>query len=291
MFDQITIIGMGLLGGSIGIGCMQKGLARKVIGAVRRESAIDEVMAKTAAHEATLDICEAVRTADLVIFAVPIPAIAPLAKTIAAAIAANSIVTDVASVKSCVVNRMEAIFGKRCRVVGAHPMAGSEKRSIAIADPAIFLNNVCIITPTEKTDKEAINRVSGLWEALGMSVKYVSPEQHDQCVALVSHLPHVAAFTLINTIKRSSHNPHQVIDFAGPGFRDATRIAASSPELWTEICLANKETLLGVVKAYQQELKSFIKTFEKGKTDELCRIFAEAKALKEASNEPSKDKV
>ncbi len=285
MFDQITIIGMGLLGGSIGIGCLQKGLAKKIVAVVRRKSAVDEVMEKKAAHEVTLDIHDAVRRAGLVIFAVPISAIAPLAKTIADDIAAGCIVTDVASVKGSVVADMETILGQRCRVVGSHPMAGSEKSGIATADPAILTGNVCVITPTENTDEKASKQVAQLWETLCMNVRYLSPKQHDENVALISHLPHAAAFALMNAINHNSHNPHEVIDLAGPGFRDVTRIAASSPELWTEICLANKAAVLRAVKTYRQELKSLVEALEKENADDLCRVFAEAKKLKDASNE------
>ena len=248
MLNQITIIGMGLLGGSIGIGCVQKRLAKKVVAVVRRETALDEVRAKNAADEVTLDIAYGVREADLIILSVPIPTIPVICETIAENMPEGCIVTDIASVKRGIVHQMEHILGGRCRLVGSHPMAGAEKSGIHTADPAILKDNVCLVTPTEKTDPDALATVKNLWKSLGMRTREVSPDKHDQAVALISHLPHVAAFALMNTIRNSAEKPGDVIDFAGPGFRDATRIAASSPVMWTEICMANKGTLLKIIK-------------------------------------------
>jgi len=285
MFDQITIIGMGLLGGSIGMGCVRKRLAKKVTAVVRRESAVDEVEGKNAADEVTLDVAAGVRGADLIVLSVPIPTIAVMCETIAGTVPEGCIVTDVASVKCCIVREMEEILGDRCRLVGSHPMAGAEKSGIDTSDPSILEDNVCIVTPTEKTDPDALAKVKEFWESLGMRTKELSPTEHDEAVALISHLPHIGAFALMNTIQNSSKNPDNVIDFAGPGFRDTTRIAASSPVMWTEICMANKDTLLKIVKEFRDNINSCINALENEKADELRRIFAEAQALKEKSME------
>jgi prephenate dehydrogenase len=285
MLNQITIIGMGLLGGSIGMGCVQKRLAKKVVAVVRRESALDEVKGKNAADEVTLDIAAGVREADLIIFSVPIPTIPVICETIAKDVPEGCIVTDVASVKCCIVQQMEHILGKSCRLVGSHPMAGAEKSGIHTADPSILKDSVCIVTPTEKTDPDALATVKEFWGALGMRTKEVSPGEHDQAVALISHLPHVAAYALMNTIQNSSKSPGDVIDFAGPGFRDATRIAASSPVMWTEICMANKSTLLKIIKEFRDNISYCIDALENENSDQLRRIFTDAQALKEKSLE------
>ena len=285
MLNQITIIGMGLLGGSIGMGCVQKRLAKKVVAVVRRESALDEVRGKNAADEVTLDIAAGVREADLIVLSVPIPTIPVMCETIGEHVPEGCIVTDIGSVKCCIVREMQQILGGRCKVVGSHPMAGAEKSGIDSADPSILEGHVCIVTPTEKTDPDALATVKGFWESLGMRPKEVSPGEHDEAVALVSHLPHVAAFALMNTIQNSSKNPGDVIDFAGPGFRDATRIAASSPVMWTEICMANKKMLLNIAKDFRNNINQCLDALENEDSAQLRQIFTDAQTLKEQSLE------
>ena len=285
MLNQITIIGMGLLGGSIGMSCVQKRLAKKVVAVVRRESALDEVKGKNAADEVTLNIAAGVREADLIVLSVPIPTIPVICETIAENVPEGCIVTDIGSVKCCIVREMQQILGERCKVVGSHPMAGAEKSGIFTADPSILNDQVCIVTPTEKTGPDALARVKDFWESLGMRTKEVPPGEHDEAVALVSHLPHVAAFALMNTIQNSSEKPGDVIDFAGPGFRDATRIAASSPIMWTEICMANKRTLLKIIKEFRDNINQCIDALENENSDQLRQIFSDAQALKEQSLE------
>lgn len=275
---------MGLIGGSIGMASCKQRLAEKVVGIVRRESAIDEVKEHYAADNVTMDIEEGVSDADHVIIATPISAIEELTSRAKPALKKECIFSDVASVKATIVDRLESILRSTCFYVGVHPMAGSEKQGIAIADAGLFKNAICIITPTENSDKNAIDRVAEFWQRLGSIVRYLSPRDHDEKIAMVSHLPHIAASAVINALSSNSKEPIETIGFAGPAFKDVTRISASSPDMWVEICMANRDAVLRAVKSYNLEIANFIEMLQNRDAKGLRKLFQKAKDLKEASS-------
>ena len=281
MFDKITIVGMGLIGGSIGMACVRRGVARKVVAVVRRESAKAEVRDRDAAHDVTLDLQEGVAGADLVVLCASVEAIPELAKQAAPALSPKTIVTDVASVKAAIVSRLDKALNDICRFVGSHPMAGGERAGIANADPDLFRDAVCLVTPTERTDPEALETLTQFWQQLGGTVESLGPDEHDEAVALVSHLPHVVAAAVMRAIGRAS-DPARAIRVAGPSFRDVTRIASSPPEMWTQICLSNRDALLAAVRACADEAGRFAACLEAGDVEGLRAFFAEAKTLKDA---------
>ena len=276
---------MGLIGGSIGMACVRRALAREVMAVVRRESARDEVREREAAHDVTLDLQEGVAGAELVVLCASVEAIPELAHQAAPALSAGAIVTDVASVKLEIVTRLEETLGGVCRFVGSHPMAGGERASIAHAAPDLFRRAVCLVTPTERTDPEALEVVTQFWQRLGCTVECLGPREHDEAVALVSHLPHMVAAGVMNVIGRGP-DPSAVMRCAGPSLRDVTRIAASSPEMWTQICMGNRDAVLAAVRALGEEAGRFATCLEAGDAEGLQAFFAEAKALKEARPEP-----
>jgi prephenate dehydrogenase len=284
MFNKITIVGMGLIGGSVGMACRQKGLAEKVVGVVRRTSAIQEVLDHAAADEVSLDIGEGAASADLLVMATPVEAMPVLARQARSALKRSCIVTDVGSVKRSVVSRMERVLKSTCHYVGAHPMAGSEKSGIRIASPTLFEGATCIITATRNSSPTAVRKVRRFWEALGCGVVYLSPQQHDLSIALVSHLPHVAASSLVNVLARSSRDPLSTMKLAGKGFKDTTRIAGASPKLWAGICLENRDALLRHLENYRQELSEFAALLENEDRGGLQGFFERARELKERSS-------
>jgi prephenate dehydrogenase len=284
MFNKITIVGMGLIGGSVGMACRQKGLAEKVVGVVRRTSAIQEVLDHAAADEVSLDIGEGAASADLLVMATPVEAMPVLARQARSALKRSCIVTDVGSVKRSVVSRMERVLKSTCHYVGAHPMAGSEKSGIRIASPTLFEGATCIITATRNSSPTAVRKVRRFWEALGCGVVYLSPQQHDLSIALVSHLPHVAASSLVNVLARSSRDPLATMKLAGKGFKDTTRIAGASPKLWAGICLENRDALLRHLENYRQELSEFAALLENEDRGGLQGFFERARELKERSS-------
>ncbi|NQT84796.1 prephenate dehydrogenase/arogenate dehydrogenase family protein [bacterium] len=284
MFDKITIVGMGLLGGSLGMGCRQKRLARKVVGVVRRTSAVEEVLKHNAADEVTLDICEGVASADLVVMAIPMESIPVLARQARAALSRRCIVTDVGSVKGSLVLRMERLLKSTCHYVGGHPMAGSEKSGIAIASPTLFEGSTCILTPTKNSSPTAVRKVRRLWEALGCRVVHLTPRQHDISIALVSHLPHVAASSLVNVLAGSSRDPLSTVKLAGKGFKDTTRIAAASPKLWAGICIENRDAVLRSLEVLREKTSEFAELLKGKDREGLEAFFQKAKDLKDRSN-------
>jgi prephenate dehydrogenase len=283
MFNKITIVGMGVIGGSVGMACRHRKLAKKVVAVVRRISAIDEVHDHGAADEVALDIQKGVAFADLVVMATPVESIPALARKARAAFSRYCVVTDVGSVKGSIVSRMERLLKTTCHFVGAHPMAGSERSGITVACPALFEGATCIITPTKNSSPTAIRKVKRFWERLGCRLVSLTPRQHDLAIALISHLPHVAASCLVNVLTRASENPLSTVQLAGGGFRDTTRIAAGSPELWAGICIENRDAILRSLRRFAKEVSEFTDLLEKEDRQGLRDFLRRAKELKDAS--------
>ncbi len=268
--------------------CRRRRLARKVVGVVRRTSAIEEVLDRGAADEVFLDISEGVASADLVVMATPVDSIPFLTRKARSNLPSRCVVTDVGSVKNSLVRRMERLLKATCYFVGAHPMAGSEKSGIAIASPRLFENAPCIVTPTKNSNPTAVRKIRRFWEAIGCRVFSLSPRQHDIAVALVSHLPHVAAASLVNAIAEHSRDPIAIIELAGTGFKDTTRIAAGSPRLWGGICMENRDAILRSLDSLAKEISEFSDSLRNKDREALEGFFEKARAIKEASNRSTK---
>jgi len=237
MLNKLTILGPGLLGGSIGLAARHRKIARRVAIWARRLEAADEAYRRGAADEAGTDLAKAVTDAELVVLATPIGVMEPLAAQMKPFLPANCVVTDVGSVKYPVVTALSHLLP---RFVGSHPMAGSEQAGIEAARRELFEKTVCILTPREDTDPAALKLVYDFWQKLGCRVSTLSSQAHDEIVARISHLPHVVAAALVNLACREGN---AALKFAGPGFRDTTRIAGGPAEMWTEICVQNREEI------------------------------------------------
>lgn len=237
MLRKLSILGPGLLGGSIGLAARQRKVAKRVVIWARRPDAADEAFRVGAADEATNDLARAVADAELVVLATPIGVMRTLVEQMRPALPDGCVVTDVGSVKYPIVTALSDALAGKARFVGSHPMAGSEQSGIDAARRDLFDNAVCIVTPREDTDKAALHVVYDLWKALGCAVKTLAPLQHDEIVARISHLPHVVAAAVVNVV--CSDSAH-ALNFVGPGFKDFTRIASGPFEMWTEICLENR---------------------------------------------------
>lgn len=280
--NKITIVGMGLLGGSIGKALIERKLADEVVGVVRRKEAVREVKRAGAAHRATLDIAEGVAGADIVILGVPVDQMEHLSREIAASIRADTIVTDVGSVKGCVVAQLEDIFRSRGTFVGSHPMAGKEKGGVAHADPRLFEGAITIVTVTRRTSLPALQTVKVLWEKLGSRVVRLSVDDHDAAVAAVSHLPHVIAVSLMNSVARGRNARKDPFRCIGPSFKDMTRIVSSPADMWAGILVANREKVLTSLHDFIGELKTVEAAIESGDVRALKSFFEKARKKKEA---------
>jgi prephenate dehydrogenase len=251
MLRRLAILGPGLLGGSIGMAARHRQAARRVAVWARRLEAADQAWKLGAADEAGHDLRKTVADADLVVLATPIGVMQPLAAQIKPMLADDCVVTDVGSVKYPVVSALSDTLAGRARFVGSHPMAGSEQAGIEAARRDLFENAVCILTPREDTDPAALKKTRDFWQALGCQTRTLAPAEHDQVVARISHLPHVLAAAVVNAVCRDDTKP---LNFAGPGFKDFTRIAAGPPEMWTEICVENRSEIVRALEALLEEL-------------------------------------
>ena len=253
---RIAILGPGLLGGSIALKLRALGGSHVTLWA-RRAAAVDEAIAAGCSDDATTDLITAVKDADLVVLCVPVGAMREIAGAFLPAIRPDAIVTDVGSVKGSVLAEVGALFRGCGRFVGSHPMAGSEFTGLKSARADLFERSTCIVTPDANTDPRALTVVENFWTRLGCRVVQLAAGEHDECVALVSHLPHLVATTLINMIAEQNAHAFGVV---GPGFRDSTRVASGPPALWTEILRENSAAVVAAIDALIAKLADFRQT-------------------------------
>jgi prephenate dehydrogenase len=258
----VAIIGMGLMGGSLGMALRRKGLAR-VKGYARREETRRQALDVGAVDEVCEAPGDAVKGASIVVMCTPVLTIPALVNECRNGFGAGTVVTDVGSTKAEVVNRVVSILaGSDVHFVGSHPMAGSEKSGIEVARMDLYEGAVTAVTPVQGEVDSVVGAVSGLWSSVGSRVIRISPEEHDALVARTSHLPHLVASLLVTTAVGEGGERFRAL--CGPGFRDATRIAGGSPEMWHDIVKTNRAAILEVLRDYQGELGALIATIEAG---------------------------
>ena len=274
-FSKITLVGVGLLGGSIGLAVKQRGLAGCVAGLVRREESIAECTGAGVVDMVTLDPAEAVGDAALVILCTQVGQMGELAEQLKPHLADGAIVTDVGSVKADVVATVESVLP---RFVGSHPLAGSEKTGIANARADLLEDALCAVTPTERSDEATVESVEKFWQALGARTSRLSPEAHDLVVARTSHLPHVLAAALVRCVLGGEE--HGEADFCATGFRDSTRLADGAAPMWRDIALANPKAIAAALDDLQEELDGLRTALEAGDAETLEQFFDEGRRLR-----------
>lgn len=249
-FGTVCIIGPGLIGGSIGLGLKKRNLAKTIIGVGHRASSIEIALKMHAIDSGTLNSDTAVKDADIVILATSVNQIIDTAKKIIPLMKSNAILTDVGSTKYHIVQQITHTIRKDITFVGAHPIAGSEQRGVEFASPDLFVGCNCIITPLNKNLK-GLETISSLWQLLEAKIIYLSPEQHDEILAYVSHLPHLIASCLVNSIKQE----HLV--YGASGLRDTTRVASGDAEIWINIFDQNRDNVIKSIDQFMAELAAF----------------------------------
>jgi prephenate dehydrogenase len=279
-FEKIAILGVGLIGGSLAIVLRQKGLANQIVGYGRRLENLKKAVKLGVIDSFSQDLRETVESADLVVLATPVGDFERLAREMAPVLSKNAIVTDVGSVKGGLVSRLERLLPIG-RFVGAHPIAGKEKTGVDAASAALFVGARCILTPTPKTNPSALESVKTVWEAAGAKLILMDPVQHDQILAAVSHLPHIIAYALVNTVLDVRIQGQEVLSFSAGGFRDFTRIAASSPEMWRDISLLNRDSILDMISEYEKSLSRLKELVRQGDGKGLETEFERAKQARE----------
>jgi len=276
-WNKVTLVGVGLLGGSLGLALRKRGLAGSVVGFVRRAASVRECEQVGAVDRATRDLAQAIGGADLIVVSTPIAQMLPLVERMLPALKAGAIVTDVGSVKAGVVRDLEALVARAGgHFVGSHPMAGAERMGVSAARADLFVNAVCVITPTRNSKPAAVRKVTALWKSAGSTVLRMAPQPHDELVSRSSHLPHVVAAALAGFVL-SPKWPKQQAALCANGFRDTTRIASGSPEMWRDIAIANRKNLALALESFMGELKIFGRALKSENEEAISTFFETAK--------------
>jgi len=278
----LAVIGVGLVGGSFALALRKAGVATRIVGFDRDRSALEAGASVGAIDTAAESVTEAVQGADLVVVAVPVRSIGPVLHDVALSMDKDAVVTDVGSTKAEVVRvAREELRERFPRFVPGHPIAGRETSGVESALVDLFRGARVVLTPAEETAADAQEVVRGAWEAVGGKVVVADAEVHDRIFAAVSHLPHILSFALVSEIA-SRDNAAELLGFAACGFRDFTRIAASSPQMWRDVAMQNREALLAEIDRYTQRLAVFRELIERGEASGLERLMTEARTTRTA---------
>lgn len=273
-FSRIALLGPGLLGGSLAMTLRERCPETRIRIWGRRLESVEEVRSRGLAELASTDLQPVVEGADLVIFCVPVEAMSELASRALPHLSPNTILTDVGSVKAPVVKDLESILTQESCFVGSHPMAGSEQAGLGAARADLFEGSVCIVTPTSESNESAVERIEGFWDSVGCRVRRLSPEHHDEVIALVSHLPHLLAAALAKFV--ADRDP-EAFAFCGPGFRDTTRVASGPPEMWTGIFSGNRQALRTSLEALIEMLNETVTLLDAFDQGRMLRFLTEAR--------------
>jgi cyclohexadieny/prephenate dehydrogenase len=280
-FPRVALIGLGLIGSSIAHGIRQLGLAGELVAT----DASAEVRARATALKLADRIADtnadAVKGADLVIACVPVGACSEVAASIAPHLKAGAIVSDVGSVKGAVVRAMAPVLPAEVHFIPAHPVAGTENSGPDAGFAELFINRWCILTPPEGADTEAVEKLAAFWRALGANVETMGAEHHDLVLAVTSHLPHLIAYTIVGTADELEDvTRSEVLKFSAGGFRDFTRIAASDPTMWRDVFLSNKDAVLEMLGAFQEDLSKLTRAIRRGDGEALFDHFTRTRAIR-----------
>lgn len=293
MISKLVIFGVGLIGGSLALALREADYCRRIVGCSRNAAHLQKAVDLGVIDSFTLDPAEAVRDADMVLLAVPMGAMGVLLRKISSALPPDAILTDAGSTKGSVVAEVAAVFGADyARFVPGHPIAGREKSGVEAAIPDLYQERRVILTPLPHTDADAVAKVESMWAVTGAILEKMPVELHDQVLAATSHLPHVLAFALVDTLLNMPQR-EDILRYAAGGFRDFTRIASSDPVMWRDICLTNSSAILSMIAAFQQNLAEFAAMIEKQDSEGLHQRMETAKQARDnyvAQFEPGKSK-
>lgn len=278
---HLVVIGVGLIGGSLALALKRAGVVDRVTGVGRSRDNLELAKARGIVDAWTHDLAAAVADADMVVVAAPMGAYRSLFTAMAGLLPDDAIITDAGSTKQSAIDAA-AILPNSSRFIPGHPIAGTEQSGAAAAFADLFDGRLSILTPAADADAEALAQVRGMWEAAGSRVLCMDAATHDDFLAAVSHLPHLAAFALVNAVRKQGDEANDPFAFAAGGFRDFTRIASSSPEMWRDIALANREAVMHQIDALQDELKGMKLALQSGDGAQLLDEFRSAKQARDA---------
>ena len=280
-FERVAIVGFGLIGSSIARAARHLNLVRKIVAIDFDEAVLERVRALEIADEATSDLADGVRGADLVILAVPVGAYAEVMKALRPGLMPGAIVSDVGSVKGSVIAQVKPFIPEGVHFVPAHPVAGTEHSGPDAGFATLFLNRWCILTPFEATQDSAVERMRDFWTALGANVEIMSAQHHDLVLAITSHVPHLIAYNIVGTAADlETVTQSEVIKFSAGGFRDFTRIAASDPTMWRDVFLHNKDAVLEMLARLNEDIALLARAIRWGEGDKLHDLFTRTRAIR-----------
>jgi prephenate dehydrogenase len=277
-FKNITIIGVGLIGSSFALALKANGFDGKITGIGRNRKNLVRAKKLGIIDSYTTEYTEGVKDADLILLAVPVGRFGTIIKSIRRNIKKGTVVTDVGSVKAGIVKVMGPLMPEGVHCVGAHPIAGKECSGIRCASAELYRNARCIITPDTNTNKGALKKILRLWKKVGSTTVLMSPDEHDVIFGAVSHLPHMVAYALVNSIVKTGNN---ILPHGGRGLRDMTRIALSPPELWRDICACNRKNILKSLKKFSSSVSRLTRLIERSDWTGLEKEFTKAKEARQ----------
>ncbi len=282
-FERVAIVGVGLIGGSLALDMKRLGLTGHVVGIGRGRENLRIAESRGIVDSWTTELTPGIRGCGLVVVAVPVKSVAKVVGAMMPALEEDTIVTDVGSVKERIIEEVEPLLKEGVSFVPAHPIAGTEHSGAQAAFTGLFKDRKCILTPTPNTDPGALETVKRLWQEVGSQVVIMDAGMHDVILAGVSHLPHVIAYSLVNTIATVEAKKGQaLLEFSAGGFRDFTRIASSSPEMWADICSMNRTAILDAIEEFLHTLNELKENIAADNTDQVREAFERAKKIRDA---------
>ena len=280
MINKITIIGVGLIGGSLARALKERNLAKVVFGYGRDQSRLEEAQKSNVIDAFSTNIKEAIEEANIVVIATPVGTFKEILGQIEPLISSNVIITDVGSTKSDIVNIVNDVLKDNSSCfIPAHPIAGKERSGFEVSDSKLYDGKKVIITPQETNSPESIDVIDQMWKNVGADVDFMSAESHDNLLGMTSHLPHMLAFSLVNYLV--DQNPNASI-YAGGGFKDFSRIASGDAIMWRDICLQNKNQIMSHLKGYQSTLDDLLEAINDEDSDKLGQLFTTAKKTRDS---------
>ncbi|UCD84826.1 MAG: prephenate dehydrogenase [Deltaproteobacteria bacterium] len=280
-FQHLTVIGVGLIGGSLAMALRERGSVERIIGVGRGLKNLERAKELGIIDSFSHDPKEGSRGADLVVVATPVRAIPTIIKQIAPELRDGTLITDVGSVKQRIMEEVESFLHPGLYFVGGHPLAGMERSGAEAASARLFQGSKCILTPSANTNPEALEKVTSIWKESGMEVVLMDAQRHDRIVGVISHLPHIVASGLVHAIEGLPETPEELLSYAAGGFNDTTRVASSHPEIWRDICLWNREAVLEAISQFELSLGKLKRLIEEEDQAGLLKELEEAKKLRD----------
>jgi cyclohexadieny/prephenate dehydrogenase len=290
MFEKIALIGIGLIGSSLARVIRRENLAGHLAISTRSADTLKRAEQLELGDSYTTDPAEAARNADLVIVSVPVGASGAVAEAVGPVLKKSAILTDVGSTKTSVIAQMAPHVPQGVHFIPGHPLAGTEKSGPDAGFPDLFKNRWCIFTPLADTEPAALERLAEFWRRCGANIDTMDPAHHDMTLAIVSHLPHIIAYNIVGTADDlEAVTKSEVIKYSASGFRDFTRLAASDPTMWRDVCLHNKDAILEMLARFSEDLASLQRAIRWGDGDKLFDLFTRTRAVRRSIIEAGQD--